>query len=79
MAGVGSLLPLLRKLFPEHLLLRDEDGGNRNVLISTKTLGMAGQSNNVLNSSLYSEGLCVLAYPVVSVPTELGIPRQAAK
>lgn len=79
MAEVGSLLPLLRKLFSEHLSLRDEDGGDRIVLIGTKILGMAGQSNNVLNSTIYSEGLCVLAYPAVSVPTELCIPRKAAK
>lgn len=76
MAEVGSLLPLLRKLFSEHLSLRDEDGGDRIVLIGTKILGMAGQSNNVLNSTIYSEGL---AYPAMSVPTELCIPRKAAK
>lgn len=41
MAEVGSLLPLLRKLFSQHLLLRDADGGDGIVLIGTKILGNA--------------------------------------
>lgn len=52
MAEKGSLLPLLRKLFSQHLLLKDAEGSDKIVLIGTKIPGMPGQSNNVFNSTI---------------------------
>ena len=52
MSEVSILIPLLRKLFSEHFLLRDEDGEDGIFLIGTEIFGVPEQLNNVLNSTI---------------------------
>lgn len=81
MSEVGTLLPLVRKLFSERFLLRDEDGGDGIFLTGTKLCGVPEQRNGVLNSTALNDldGLCVLAYSAISTATELHIPRKKGK
>jgi len=49
MSEVGILVPLVRKLFSEHFLLRDKDGDDGIFLPRTNIFGVSEQHNNVLN------------------------------